>query len=117
MPTYVILVSLPSLHLSVVIGGFSNSKSVINKGSGIGFPDFGWQSTPGILDATAFREFTISWTGGHIHVYKAWESLPFLAYNHSDPFPVNYVGFTTGWASTGVFRFQRCAFGKDYRGE
>ena len=96
----------------LVIGGWSDTRSTIRQGAQQDFSDFQPQNTPDLLDIGVFRQFTISWAEGRILVYKSGESQPFLDYTHATPFPINFIGFTTGFGSTGEFIF--CAFGKFY---
>ena len=103
------------MHLSfIVIGGWSNTHSSIRQGKGKNFPDFFEPRTTNILNSGEFREFRISWAGGKISVFKAGEKTPFMTYTHSTPFPVKYVGYTTGWGSSGQFVF--CGVGKIWWG-
>ena len=100
-------------YLSAVIGGWSNKESIIRQGSQTTFPDFPRIPTPDLLNPEEFREFTISWAGGQIAVYRAVNcSAPIIEYTHSNPFSIEYIGFSTGWGSTGEFLF--CDFGKPY---
>ena len=97
-------------HIWLAIGSWGDTKSTIRQGYQHDFPDFWPKYTNDLLDPAVFREFNISWAEGHILVYKAGSSSPILSYTHSNPFPVNFIGFTTGFGSTGVFAF--CGLGK-----
>lgn len=92
---------LPSMY-EIVIGGWAGTKSAIRRekqGSSMGSA-----STPGILSPTEFRGFWLSWKDGMIEVGKAGEGAPFMTWTDPDPLPVNYIGFSTGWGNTGIFR-------------
>ena len=82
----------------IAIGGWSNTKSVIQRGS-----TKNSSSISGLLDGNEYRPFwaqalngMVRFGTGHIigqNVIVQWQ----------DPSPIipNYVGFTTGWGSSG----------------
>ncbi|KAI8498912.1 hypothetical protein Bbelb_233650 [Branchiostoma belcheri] len=88
----------------IVIGSWNNTGSAIrrsNQGD-----DRAFSSTPGILSSTESRGFWISWTAtGSISVGRQGEAHPFLEWTDPQPLHVAYAGYTTGWGSTGQWRF------------
>ncbi|CAH1259009.1 PKDREJ [Branchiostoma lanceolatum] len=94
----------------IVIGGWSNTQSVIRRS-----PDGNIEataSTPGIVSANEFRDFWVSWTDdGTIAVGREGESSPFMQWRDPAPLGVGYFGYSTGYGSTGEFRFP-CRQGK-----
>jgi hypothetical protein len=85
--------------LEVFIGGWNNTKSVIRKNRTK--PDVFEANTPDILNGNEFRGFWIRWDGNVIAVGKEGEGAPFMTYESSDNFPINFVGICTGWGATG----------------
>lgn len=81
--------------LEVFIGGWKNTKSVIRKNRTK--PDFAEVDTPAFLTSDEFRGFWIRWTDGYLNVGKEGEAAPFLTYEITDTFPINFVGVCTGW--------------------
>ncbi|XP_035693199.1 uncharacterized protein LOC118427484 isoform X2 [Branchiostoma floridae] len=88
----------------IVIGGWNNTSSVIRRSKG-GTDQTG-SPTPGILSSAESRGFWISWTmDGTISVGKQGESQHFMQWTDPEPLQVVYAGYTTGWGSTGEWRF------------
>ncbi|XP_066266631.1 uncharacterized protein [Branchiostoma lanceolatum] len=88
----------------IVIGGWNNTKSAIRRSKG--GTDRAFNATPGILSSTESRGFWIAWTvDGSISVGRQEETRPFLQWTDPDPLEVAYAGYTTGWGSTGEWRF------------
>lgn len=92
--------------LEVFIGGWKNSKSVIRKNRTK--PDVVEAATPEILNGDEFRGFWIRWDGNVITVGKEGEGAPFMTYENTDSFPVNFVGICTGWGATGSWIIEVC---------
>ncbi|XP_035695721.1 uncharacterized protein LOC118429347 [Branchiostoma floridae] len=88
----------------IVIGGWSNRKSAIRRrkqGTNRGTT---W--TSGINSKTEYRKFWITWSpDGTIAVGRGGETQSFMQWTDPDPLPINYAGYTTGWGSTGLWRF------------
>ena len=69
-------------------------------------------STPELLSSEEFRHVYIC------HVCFGDQDIrvgligqePFMKYTHKDPYDINFIGFSTGFGSTGVWEF--CTFGK-----
>ena len=93
---------LPDMY-EIVIGGWANAKSGIRRTKG--GTDLVTVDTPDILLGTEFRGFWVSWNDGTIKVGRAGESFPFMEWTDPNPLAVNYIGYSTGWGSTGEFRF------------
>ncbi len=70
-------------------------------------------STPGILNSDMFRHIYISFAGQEIRVGHVGQE-PFMKYTHQNPYDIKYIGFSTGFGSTGVWEF--CTFGKKFFG-
>ncbi|XP_061512839.1 uncharacterized protein LOC1278977 isoform X1 [Anopheles gambiae] len=85
--------------LEVFIGGWKNTKSVIRKNRTK--PDVAEVETPDILNAGEFRGFWIRWQDNVITVGNEGAAAAFLSYENPEPFPINCVGFCTGWGATG----------------
>lgn len=81
--------------LEVFIGGWGNKKSVVRRNRTK--PDVVEVETPDILSAGEFRGFWVRWDNGNIVVGRENETDPFMTYENPGPFPINYVGFCTGW--------------------
>ncbi|XP_035689566.1 collagen alpha-1(IV) chain-like [Branchiostoma floridae] len=61
--------------------------------------------TPNILSASSYRNFWISWNSlGTISVGKEGQPA-FMRWRDPDFLPIRYAGFTTGWKSTGNWKF------------
>ncbi|XP_078660571.1 uncharacterized protein LOC144905067 isoform X1 [Branchiostoma floridae x Branchiostoma belcheri] len=88
----------------IVIGGWWNAHSVIRR-SHEGHIK-ATVATPGILSADELRGFWISWSpDGTIAVGREGEGSPFLQWQDPNPLPFQYLGYSTGYGSTGQFRF------------
>ncbi|XP_077993133.1 macrophage mannose receptor 1-like [Glandiceps talaboti] len=84
----------------VVIGGWSNTQSAIRR---CAMCDLEVSvSTIDILSSTEFRAFWITFVNGKISVGKDREPA-FMEWTDPDPVTVNYVGYTTGYGSSGDF--------------
>ncbi|XP_078589314.1 C3 and PZP-like alpha-2-macroglobulin domain-containing protein 8 [Branchiostoma floridae x Branchiostoma japonicum] len=87
----------------IVIGGDGDTRSFIRRDVG---PRLVEVATPGILSGTEFRGFWIDWSSdGTISVGKRNEHTPFMQWTDPHPLPVLYVGYTTGYGSSGSFKF------------
>ncbi|XP_066292800.1 apolipoprotein(a)-like [Branchiostoma lanceolatum] len=88
----------------IVIGGWSNSRSVIRRqeqGDAVASA-----ATPDILSPSVYRGFLISWSGeGVISIRLETEDYPFLTWTDPNPLPISHVGYSTGYSSTGTFLF------------
>ncbi|XP_063360672.1 uncharacterized protein LOC134649773 [Cydia amplana] len=87
----------------IVIGGWSNSKSVIRKYV-CHKAEKDERQTPEILNDKEFREFWLRWDHGNILVGRENEAQPFLSWQDPDPVRVAYVGVRTTWGSTGNWK-------------
>ncbi|XP_078695320.1 uncharacterized protein LOC144924223 isoform X2 [Branchiostoma floridae x Branchiostoma belcheri] len=88
----------------IVIGGWDNTRSAIRRSKQ--GANRAVSSTPGVLSSTESRGFWISWTvTGSISVGRQGEAHPFLEWTDPQPLHVAYAGYTTGWGSTGQWRF------------
>uniref|UniRef100_A0A182MW60 Farnesoic acid O-methyl transferase domain-containing protein n=1 Tax=Anopheles culicifacies TaxID=139723 RepID=A0A182MW60_9DIPT len=85
--------------LEVFIGGWKNTKSVIRKNRTK--PDVAEVETPDILNAGEFRGFWIRWQDNVITVGNEGSAAAFLSFENPEPFPINCVGFCTGWGASG----------------
>ncbi|XP_078666471.1 uncharacterized protein LOC144908606 isoform X2 [Branchiostoma floridae x Branchiostoma belcheri] len=87
----------------VVIGGWQNQRSVIRRRMQGRIKVSA--NTPGIASAEEFRMFEIHWApDGTISVSKVPDA-PFMTWRDPNPIPIHQVGYSTGWRSTGVWRF------------
>ncbi|XP_071940974.1 macrophage mannose receptor 1-like [Antedon mediterranea] len=87
----------------VVIGGWGNQNSAIRRC--IQCSNEVYVSTPNILNQNEFRGFWITWDdNGKISVGKAGQA-SFMEWTDPNPLRIAYVGYTTGWQSSGEFRF------------
>lgn len=92
------------LTYEIAIGGWGNKKSAIRKkkqGDNLSIIDH----SP--VDCNNYKEFWISWINGVISVgYGLTVGINrFLFLNDRNPHPVNYVAFSTGWGSSGKWKF------------
>ena len=86
----------------VVIGGWSNTKSVIRRAKQS--QQKVEASTPSIVSPTEFRGFWITYNNGVIKVGKEGQEA-FMEWIDPNPLPVNNMGYSTGWGSNGEFKF------------
>ena len=87
----------------IVIGGWSNIKSVIRKS--IRGASEVEEDTPEILSCDRLREFYLSWKDGLITVSTGAEfTHVFLSWKDPAPFQVNYMSVSTGWGATGEWQ-------------
>ena len=91
----------PALY-EVVIGGWSNTKSVIRRAKQS--QQKVEASTPGILSPNEFRGFWITYNFGVIKVGKEGHA-PFMEWTDPNPLPVNNIGYSTHMGSNGEFVF------------
>ncbi|XP_035682150.1 uncharacterized protein LOC118419725 isoform X2 [Branchiostoma floridae] len=88
----------------IVIGGWSNTQSVIRRSKQGN--NLVTVSTSGIISPTEYRKFWITWSSdGTIAVGKGGDTQPFMQWTDPDPLPIAYAGYTTGWGSTGRWKF------------
>ncbi|XP_066284945.1 uncharacterized protein [Branchiostoma lanceolatum] len=88
----------------IVLGGWGNTQSVIRRGKQ--GHNHAKASTPGINSPTEYRAFWITWSSdGTIAVGKGDETEPFMQWTDPDPLPIAYAGYSTGWGSTGRWKF------------
>ncbi|XP_035694593.1 uncharacterized protein LOC118428599 [Branchiostoma floridae] len=87
----------------VVIGGWSNRKSVIRR-SKLGAVQAEAQ-TPGINSPNQYRRFWITWADGTIAVGRGNEIDPFIQWVDPDPLNISYAGYSTYMSSSGQWRF------------
>ncbi|XP_078573406.1 uncharacterized protein LOC144860153 [Branchiostoma floridae x Branchiostoma japonicum] len=88
----------------IVIGGWGNSKSMIRR-SKQGH-DHAKVSTVEINSQTEYRAFWITWSSdGTIAVGRGGESQPFMQWKDPDPLSIAYAGYSTGFGSTGQWKF------------
>ncbi|XP_066302793.1 EGF-containing fibulin-like extracellular matrix protein 2 [Branchiostoma lanceolatum] len=87
-----------------VIGGWRNKWSVIRRRKQ--GPNLVEVRTQDILSATSYRGFWVSWSSyGTISVGRQGETSSFMRWRDPDIQPIRYVGYTTGYRSTGYWRF------------
>ncbi|XP_019633508.1 PREDICTED: uncharacterized protein LOC109476932 [Branchiostoma belcheri] len=88
----------------IVIGGWTNTRSAIRRiPQG---PDLTNVPTPAINSPTEFRTFWINWASdGTISVRKGGVAEPFMSWRDPNPLRVSYAGYSTGWGSTGRWKF------------
>ncbi|XP_033105774.1 uncharacterized protein LOC117108037 [Anneissia japonica] len=92
----------PAMY-EIVIGGWSNSKSVIRRCKQCDNL-VEKRKRDGFLDRQIYQNIWITFENGLIQVgYQGDDA--FMEWRDNNPLPVNYIGFTTGWRSDGVFRF------------
>ncbi|CAH1247273.1 MATN2 [Branchiostoma lanceolatum] len=93
-----------SAMYEILIGGWNNTQSVIR--TCMGCRNRVEVSTIGILSPIEYRTFWITWSpDGAMAVGKGGETQAFMQW--TDPFPlaIAYAGYTTGYESTGLWRF------------
>lgn len=84
--------------VEIFIGGWGCQRSVIrfNRSK----PDVAEVDTPGILNGGEFRGFWVRWQNGEISAGREGEGEAFIS-TRVQNFPINYIGFCTGWGSDG----------------
>ncbi|XP_078696106.1 putative carboxypeptidase X1 [Branchiostoma floridae x Branchiostoma belcheri] len=88
----------------IVIGAWDNTWSVIRR-SMQGY-DYAKTRTPGINSPREYRTFWITWSAdGTIAVGRGGETQPFMQWRDPDPLPIAYAGYSTGWGSSGRWKF------------
>ncbi|CAH1238889.1 EYS [Branchiostoma lanceolatum] len=88
----------------ILIGGWGNTWSVIRRRKQ--GPNLVEVRTPDILSPTSYRGFWISVSSyGTISVGKQGQTWSFMSWWDRDLLPIRHVGYTTGWGSTGYWRF------------
>ena len=94
---------VPDMY-EIVISGWGNMQSVIRRC--IQCDNEVTVSTPGYLSPDEFRGFWIKYdqTTGVLQVGREGNAY-FMQWQDPNPLDVEYVGYTTGFGSTGVFRF------------
>ena len=96
----------------IVIGGWANNQSVIRRGSQGSNKDL--KATPNILKSNEDRPFWADAKNGLIRLGKGKVigSNIVIKWQDNQPLDPSYVGFMTGWGSTGVWKFQEDIEGK-----
>ncbi|KAL4231839.1 hypothetical protein ACF0H5_009415 [Mactra antiquata] len=90
----------------IVIGGWTDSQSVIRDCKQCQHKDeVHHQSHP--LDCNQAHQFWISWTNNYIRVGlgNIIGEQQFMAWNDTDPHPVNYIAIATGFGASGAWSF------------
>ncbi|XP_035683940.1 uncharacterized protein LOC118420950 [Branchiostoma floridae] len=88
----------------IVIGGWGNTQSVIRRSKQ--GRNHARASTSGINSNTQYRTFWITWSpDGTIAVGRGGETQPFMQWTDPNPLPITFAGYSTGWGSTGLWRF------------
>ena len=92
----------------IVIGGWSNTKSVIRRIIPFPVVDYDEIATPNILNANEDRPFwadarngLIRFGSGHVignDIILSWQD--------NQPLNPSYVGFMTGWGSSGIWKYK-----------
>ncbi|KAI8513830.1 hypothetical protein Bbelb_081540 [Branchiostoma belcheri] len=88
----------------IVIGGWANLWSVIRRSKQ--GDHHASALTLGINSPKQYRTFWITWSSdGTIAVGKGGKTQPFMQWRDPDPLPIAYAGYSTGWGSTGRWKF------------
>ncbi|XP_072040494.1 uncharacterized protein [Amphiura filiformis] len=85
-----------------VIGGWGNQNSAIGLCKGCEVQTY--IHTPGILSATEYREFRVSFDNDLVEVSRVGEA-PFMSFKNRNTIDVKYVGILTGFGSDGSWNF------------
>jgi len=96
---------------SFLIGGLSNTQSILRKDlHGVG-PELVNVKTPGILTEFTFTTFWLSWADGTVKLGKGSDvgQNSVLEYQDPNPIPVNYLAFA-GWDVPGTAIVHRGVF-------
>ncbi|XP_071945527.1 uncharacterized protein [Antedon mediterranea] len=102
---HVVLTSSPRAMenmYTIAIGGWSNAKSVIRRCRHCN--DEAIHNASGLVSPYEFTKFWISFENGLISVGRVGED-SFMEWQDPHPLQVNYIGFTTGYGSGGIFKF------------
>lgn len=96
--------STSGTHYEIVIGGLTNSKSVIRFAIA-GTECVNYNGSP--PSEFFLDEFWVSWTGGSVRVGTGSSigSETFMTCPHSTPYTVNFIWIMTGYGSSGEWRF------------
>ncbi|XP_072040493.1 uncharacterized protein [Amphiura filiformis] len=86
----------------IVIGGWGNQNSAIGLCKGCEVQTY--IHTPGILSATEYREFRVSFDNDLVEVSRVGEA-PFMSFKNRNTIDVKYVGILTGFGSDGSWNF------------
>lgn len=93
-----------SVLYEIVLGGWVNEKSAIRRCKQC--KNKVTSKTTHYLSSNDFRRFWITFGGnGTIAVGRNSETTPFMEWTDPDPLSVQYLGYSTGWGSSGKFRF------------
>ena len=96
----------------IVIGGWANSQSVIRRGSQGSNKDL--KATPNILKSNEDRPFWADAKDGLVRLGKGkvigYDIV--MKWQDNQPLDPSYVGFMTGWGSTGIWKFSEDTKGK-----
>ncbi|XP_061710918.1 uncharacterized protein LOC133520493 [Cydia pomonella] len=94
----------------IVIGGWSNTKSVIRRRT-----CFPWEreevQTPNILGGSEYRGFWVRWESATILVGRQGEAKPFMTWLDLEPLPVSYFGVHTGFGAAGLWEIDNLQSG------
>ena len=96
----------------IVIGGWANSQSVIRRGSQGSNKDL--KATLNILKSNEDRSFWADAKDGLVRLGKGKVigSDIVIQWQDNQPLDPSYVGFMTGWGSTGIWKFSESTKGK-----
>ena len=86
-----------------VIGGWKNTKSAIRRGSTGAVQKL----TNGILSESEYRSFVVNITASGLMKLASPDDGIILEWTDPDPLVPSYVGFMTGWGSTGKWKLER----------
>ena len=96
----------------IVIGGWNNSQSVIRRGSQGSNKDL--KATPNILKSNEDRPFWADAKDGLVRLGKGKVigSDIVIKWQDNQPLDLSYVGFMTGFGSTGIWKISENSRGK-----